>query len=142
MILNPNQYNNIYFIYLDDQHVTCMWSTTGHEYSGKTANTCTGTKCVPWSRSMHKLRQMLNIKYDKGGTWGILNIFPDRSLAEASNYCRNPSNDACGPWCYTSLVDDSKGHCCVPECSAANKGRLIQPSPPHTSHNLVLGTVQ
>ena len=26
--------------------------------------------------------------------------FPDRTLEEASNYCRNPSREGDSPWCY------------------------------------------
>ena len=89
----------------DDAQVTCMWSKRGKEYSGRIGKTCDGRKCVPWARSIHKLRKLPNMSTTHGG---ILNKFPDRSLADAVNYCRNPSNDALGPWCYTSLVDDRR----------------------------------
>ena len=111
----------MHFYFLDDAQVACMWSQRGKEYSGRISHTCDGTKCVPWARSIHKLKKMFNT--NRFSSVGILSKFPDRSLIEASNYCRNPSNSSCGPWCYTSLVDDSWGHCCVPECSAANKGK-------------------
>ena len=121
-------------VYLDDDQVTCMWSSTGKEYSGRISITCTGMKCVPWARSIHKLRDILKILIQTDE--GILDKFPDRSLSEASNYCRNPTHDPCGPWCYTSLVDDSKEQCCVPECSSANKGMftLITVTHSFTSH--------
>ena len=64
-------------------------------------------------------------KYDKRQKWynyDILAFFPDHSLDEAANYCRNPTRDPCGPWCYTSYADSSRGYCNVPECDAANKG--------------------
>ena len=99
-----------------------MWSPEGTEYSGRTDKTCSGSKCVPWSRSTNKLRYHLNITLKDNE--GILDRFPDRSLAEASSYCRNPTADPCGPWCYTSLIDDSNGTCCVSDCTAANKGDL------------------
>ena len=104
-----------------------MWSQRGNEYSGRISHTYDGTKCVPWARSIHKLKKM--ISYKTGAILSkflILSKFPDRSLIEASNYCRNPSNSSCGPWCYTSLVDDSWGHCSVPECAAANKGKWTE----------------
>ena len=119
---------SVHFDFLDDAQVPCMWSQRGNEYSGRISHTCDRKKCVPWARAIHKLRDILNITdyYSLNITsyyGGILSKFPDRSLVEASNYCRNPSNSSCGPWCYTSLVDDSWGRCCVPECSAANKGK-------------------
>ena len=33
-----------------------MWSSNGREYSGRTDKTCSGVKCVPWFRSLHKLK--------------------------------------------------------------------------------------
>ena len=104
-----------------------MWSPTGQEYSGRISVTCSGVKCIPWYRSIHKLKnavEKMNGTIDRS-LEGILDRFPDRSLSEASNYCRNPTRDLCGPWCYTSLADDSKQTCCVPDCTAANKGCAI-----------------
>ena len=115
------------FILLDDDQISCMWSSTGQEYSGRTDVTCSGVKCVPWYRSIDKLRndlKKLNVTLDFHEHEGILDKFPDRSLSESSNYCRNPTQSSCGPWCYTSLVDDSKETCCVPDCTAANRGFL------------------
>lgn len=45
--------------------------------------------------------------------------FPDKSLANARKFCRNPSDDNGGPWCY---VEDEyyeiieKEYCDVPFC--------------------------
>lgn len=41
------------------------------------------------------------------------------------NYCRNPDNDASGPWCYLADFDSSKEKrnwepCGIPQCSVAN----------------------
>ena len=105
----------------EDDQVTCMWTQSGTEYSGRIDTTCSGMKCVPWSRSFHKFKK-LNITLGPYHKYGILDRFPDRSIEEAANYCRNPTRDECGPWCYTSLSDDSSERCCIPDCTAANKG--------------------
>lgn len=43
--------------------------------------------------------------------------FPERSMRLAKNYCRNPTKDPKGPWCYTTeptLIDDE---CGIPLCN-------------------------
>lgn len=47
--------------------------------------------------------------------------FPEKSMKAAKNYCRNPTKDPRGPWCYTldpTLIDDE---CDVPLCSFGGK---------------------
>lgn len=49
--------------------------------------------------------------------------FPERSLHLARNYCRNPTKDPKGPWCYTmepTLIDDD---CEVPLCNFGGEAR-------------------
>ena len=44
--------------------------------------------------------------------------FPDQSVSEAANYCRNPNNTRDGgPWCYTERSDVNSGYCDIPYCS-------------------------
>ena len=105
----------------EDDQVPCMWSTAGNEYSGRIDRSCSRTKCIPWGRMLPKLRELLNIHEDDD-QYHILDIFPDRSLNEASNFCRNPTGDICGPWCFTSMTSFTREACCVPDCEAANKG--------------------
>ena len=40
--------------------------------------------------------------------------FPDSDLD--SNYCRNPDNDAMGPWCFISLSPRKFQYCKIPLC--------------------------
>ena len=111
----------------DGDQVPCTWSKTGREYSGRIDMTLSGNKCVNWSRSLHKSDHFAKINTQDSRTiveykQNILSMFPDHSLDEAANYCRNPTQDPCGPWCYTSYADNSREYCNVPECEAANKG--------------------
>ena len=109
----------------DADQVTCKWSASGKEYSGRISMTEHGHKCVNWSRSLHN--NELFVQYHDFTSihvyrHDILSLFPDHSFDEAANYCRNPTRDPCGPWCYTSYADNSTGYCNIPECNAANKG--------------------
>ena len=84
-----------------------------------------GRPCIPWIWLLQTLKRDLNVtnmdKY-KEQTDAILDAFPDHSLKDAENHCRNPTMDPCGPWCYVSMTSNQKEYCSVPECSAANKG--------------------
>ena len=43
--------------------------------------------------------------------------FPDLTLSDASNYCRNPDGrTAHGPWCYTIDPDVTWEFCGIPFC--------------------------
>jgi len=47
--------------------------------------------------------------------------FPEKSMKLAKNYCRNPTRDPRGPWCYTlepNIIDDE---CDVPLCNYGGK---------------------
>ena len=45
-----------------------------------------------------------------------INNFPDSSLAEASNYCRNPDNEPEGVWCYTTSPRQRWEYCDIRVC--------------------------
>ena len=47
-------------------------------------------------------------------------LFPDATIADAQNYCRNPiypDEIATGPWCYTTDPASNWEYCDVPLCS-------------------------
>jgi hypothetical protein len=44
--------------------------------------------------------------------------FPDATLGEAANYCRNPNEiDGVGPWCFTTDPSMPWEGCDIPICS-------------------------
>ena len=43
--------------------------------------------------------------------------FPDESIVDAANYCRNPNNESDGPWCFVDGNGYSWQYCDVPRCS-------------------------
>ena len=44
------------------------------------------------------------------------NMYPDSTVAEAQNYCRNPNNSPVGLWCYTTDPAVRWERCNVPLC--------------------------
>ena len=43
-------------------------------------------------------------------------MYPDGSVTDASNYCRNPDNWDGGLWCYTMDPNNIWERCSVPAC--------------------------
>ncbi|CAH1786986.1 unnamed protein product, partial [Owenia fusiformis] len=83
----------------------CKTSEMGHEYRGKKSWTLSGKQCQRWdSQTPQKHR-----RYDD-------NMFPDGSVADAGNFCRNPDFDLTGPWCYTTDPDTRWEYCDVNWC--------------------------
>ena len=84
---------------VDDE---CKNDRQGSQYRGKISHTRDGDVCLSWMQYTN-----LNIDY-----------FPDESLDDNFNHCRNPDNDMFGPWC---LYLDKDGqikasYCDIPYC--------------------------
>lgn len=64
----------------------------GITYMGSRNVTTNGRVCQPWTSDRpHKISADITDSE-----------FPDNSIEEAKNFCRNPlSDDRCGIWCYT-----------------------------------------
>jgi len=60
----------------------CMEEVDGSDYMGTVAVNNYGFDCLPWTYFSYPASQ-----------------FPDETVADAANYCRNPDGDA-GPWCF------------------------------------------
>ncbi|EFN79889.1 Plasminogen [Harpegnathos saltator] len=86
----------------------CKLSQLGSEYKGSIVTTVGGFRCQSWvaEQPLHKIRSDITDA-----------DFPERSMKLAKNYCRNPTRDLRGPWCYTlepTVMDDE---CDVPLCN-------------------------
>ena len=68
----------------------CKWTTEGTEYRGTLSETQAGETCIPW------------------GAVGI---------DEEENYCRNPTADGGGPYCYFAEGEDDWDYCDVLDCT-------------------------
>jgi hypothetical protein len=73
-----------------------------YQYTGTKSVTRSGKKCMNWDAATRKYWYKYLAKYPE--------------LKE--NYCRNPSKDKNGPWCYTSNTKKEGGWetCDIPEC--------------------------
>ena len=93
----------MYFIFPGDK--SCRSAGLGKDYLGTVHVTRTGRKCQRWvAQSPHEHDN------DKPS------LFPDNSLADASNYCRNPDDEPEGPWCYTEEPGTRWEHCNIAIC--------------------------
>ena len=83
----------------------CKLTRKGLEYIGNVNKTKMGTTCQRWdSQTPHK------------HTFYQPDNFPDSSLDEVANSCRNPDNYYGGPWCYTTDPEKRWEFCDVPFC--------------------------
>jgi len=82
--------------------VSCYYDD-GVGYHGNADKTETGKPCMNWS---------VAVKESKGSSAGN---FPDTTLEDAKNYCRNPDGDT-KPWCYTTDATARWEYCDVPQC--------------------------
>ena len=70
---------------------------------GKVNVTSGGHNCIPWS----------DVHYEVLGR-GHPYVFPDKGIHNISNWCRNPTGNPGGPWCYYS--DWDWDYCDIPYC--------------------------
>ncbi|KAK0089426.1 hypothetical protein PV325_007379 [Microctonus aethiopoides] len=86
----------------------CKLTHSGREYQGTISTTVSGIRCQSWSgeNQLHEVDE--RIKHTD---------FPDGSKEQAKNYCRNPTNDPNGPWCYTTDIELTDDECYVPLCN-------------------------
>lgn len=91
----------------------CVISESGENYQGTQWITENGEACVPWNiSSVRKVSQSI-ILYIFGLVKNVYsfclhsklvkeNMLIDGSYAKAKNYCRNPTKNIDGPYCYVS----------------------------------------
>jgi len=83
----------------------CNPMLDGQQYVGNTSVTVSNKQCQAWaSQSPHE------------HSFNQVKLFPDSSITDASNYCRNPSSSSVGLWCYTMDPNTRWERCNVPIC--------------------------
>ncbi|XP_074642044.1 C-type mannose receptor 2-like [Tubulanus polymorphus] len=84
----------------------CMVDKMGDEYVGNLSVTLDETPCQRWDKQWPNRHSFVDSN------------FPDESVSDAGNHCRNPDKKPEGPWCF--LSDTRRGNwmfCDVPLCS-------------------------
>ncbi|XP_060634283.2 hepatocyte growth factor isoform X4 [Anolis sagrei] len=76
----------------------------GVNYMGNVARTRFGLTCSPWDQNIQDLKRHLPLEKD-------LDISKLKK-----NYCRNPDQNAHGPWCYTNDPQVPWDYCPIPRC--------------------------
>lgn len=83
----------------------CKLTQMGKKYNGTHSTTISGKVCQRWDSSVPHNHGITDPRW-----------FPDNSLSDAANYCRNPSDWAEGPFCITTDPKVEWEVCDIPFC--------------------------
>ena len=83
-------------IVLAEHHCVNFWGLT---YSGKVSVTQQNIPCQRW-----------DLQHPHIHVYTDPSMFPDRTLADAVNYCRVPNGNGL-PWCYTTSIEQHWDYC-------------------------------
>ena len=84
----------------------CLTSLMGLDYLGKQNVTQDGVECQRWDRQYPHHHNRTDIAR-----------YPDATLSDAHNYCRNPDLEPGGPWCFTTDPRQRWMYCEITLCS-------------------------
>ncbi|KAK7479115.1 hypothetical protein BaRGS_00029633 [Batillaria attramentaria] len=84
----------------------CLRSPRGLAYKGGMNFTWSGRTCLRWDSP-----DTTNISASK---------FPDATIRQAGNKCRNPSDVRRGPWCFVNTTHPKWEYCHVPLCGESD----------------------
>ena len=88
-------------------------TTAGTEYVGTDSQTSSGRTCQAWATQTPNSHSNNDAAY-----------FPDSTLTEASNFCRNPDGSS-NLWCYTVDPSVRWEYCEVPFCSGKVTAEIL-----------------
>ena len=93
-------------IFLGADAVNCLVGN-GNSYTGTVAVTQNGVTCQRWdAQTPHDHTSASDAQY-----------FPDATLSDASNFCRNPTDgDDATLWCYTTDPNTRWDYCSITSC--------------------------
>ena len=93
------------FLYSDIASANCKRTQLGQEYVGTVSETKNGLPCQRWDSQVPHTHD-----------YQVTGSFPDATVSDANNYCRNPDGNADGPWCLTRDPDVREELCDIPVC--------------------------
>ena len=86
----------------------CLEAPGMFGYVGRRSVTENGLTCQSWGTNAPHSRATAAVNPDN---------FPDATIADAANYCRNPIVSP-RPWCYTIDPNKRAEYCDIPACHA------------------------
>ena len=90
----------------------CKQTLAGLEYDERLSVSAAGTACERWDELPAGVEMVNDAMFPQDG-----------SVSAASNYCRNPTNDLTGPFCYDS--QGQKRYCNIKFCSLGESRKAI-----------------
>ena len=99
------------FVYCVCPLDTCLVTYKGYLYTGDKDVTESGITCQTWTTTDPQEHDLMeNFRY------------PDQTIEDASNHCRNPDSDA-RIWCY-QIEGDRYDWCDIPMCTG-EKNKIV-----------------
>ena len=89
----------------EEEDPGCKANLRGSNYKGNASKTLHGKRCLPWV-------------FIKSNTSKY--VFPDESIDDALNHCRNPNNRTYGPWCFYKTSPFTRAYCGIPICGISD----------------------
>jgi hypothetical protein len=103
-VLQPEPEREVSSTTLEINADSCIYDKKALSYTGQKSTTIGGKTCQRWdSQTPHSHKQ--TAKYMEEDT-----------LTDASNFCRNPTRDSGGLWCYTTDENTRFEYCEVEHC--------------------------
>ena len=85
--------------------MNCKRTTQASEYAGTISLTESGATCQRWDRQAPHQHDFTDPA-----------MFPDVTLEDTNNYCRNPDGSPDGAWCFTTDPEIRREHCDIQVC--------------------------
>jgi len=112
----------------------CYRERFGMDYRGTRDVTKSGRKCLTWEKGWERHQDGVFIPSsnwnDPPGAGRLEPTYKGSEWAGVENdkaYCRNPSLDKDGPWCYVEDKDIVKESCGIPNCEDTDSSDAFRP---------------
>merc|ERR1712189_177915 len=120
--------------YRQDRREECYRERFGMDYRGTRDVTKSGKKCLTWEKGWERHQDGVFIPSsnwnDPPGAGRLEPTYKGSEWAGLENdktYCRNPSLDKDGPWCYVEDKDIVKESCGIQNCEDPDSSDAFRP---------------